>query len=127
MHFKSSGRLASVSDSVGGGTWGRKSRGWSGRRASGFLGELSLGEEPGATGAGDVEGVSANSTGPARDAASHSKSRFPNSATAFYYGTNGFTYANTLIPNTSASSSLLHLITLLLDIVSVCVPLCEKS
>lgn len=61
--------MASVSDSVGGGTWGRKSRGWSGRRASGFLGELSLGEEPGATGAGDVEGVSANSTGPARDAA----------------------------------------------------------
>lgn len=47
----------------------KESRGLSGGRVSGFLAELSLGEEPGATGAGDVEGVSANSSQHAGDVA----------------------------------------------------------
>lgn len=67
MYFKSSGCLVSVFDSVGGGMWGRKSRGWSGCRVFGFFGEFSLGEELGVIGVGDVEGVSVNFMGFVRD------------------------------------------------------------
>lgn len=49
---------------------------------SGFLGELGLGEEQGVTGAGEVEGVGANFSGPAGDAAAVPPPRPPLSGPA---------------------------------------------